>query len=427
MSLADAEEIAFKNNPRIKIASSELQLSRAKQTQASHAVFLPVFNLRNVWGPIPRARALLTDHGLTSPDTSTGFSDLRYFTQVELEVLQPIWTFGKTSRLRDAADSGVDGAIADVARSKADIQLLVRRAYWGLILGYELLSVVEDILSEAEDAEDRLQELFDEGSEQVTQNDLFEFQIFMYEIGKAHREAQDRIVLGKAGLRAVMELDATTDFALETQVLDPLDVTLDSLPAYTVMALTGRPEIMRLSAGIDARSALVAAERSDYWPHFFFGANVAYNRAPSRFDTKNPFLFNPTNFFRPGVLVGFNWNLNFVQTRDRVRIAQSQLAAISQREAPLRSAIRLEVKKAYLKVRQAEENIGESRRALRASNNWLRAETQTFEIGVGEVTDVMDSFRANARMRAEYLENIFALNASLAALSKAVGRDLYPE
>ncbi|MFQ5690046.1 MAG: TolC family protein [Gemmatimonadota bacterium] len=427
LSLREAEELAFRNNPAIKAATSKLRLSRAKRASASHARFLPKSTLRNVWGPIPRARGVFTETGvLTSPDTTTGLSDMRFFTEVDVDLVQPIWTFGKLGGLRTAAESGVDAAAAEVTRSRADVQLQIRKAYWGLVLGYELLKVVEDAQAQADTAENKLQELFDQGSDEVSQNDLFKFRIFGYEIGKQHREALDRIELGKAALRAAMGLDPTTDLVLETEFLDPLDVELDSLPAYTALALRSRPEISQLDAGIAARSAMLRVARSDYLPQFFFGAQIKFNRAPSRFDPRNPFVYNPTNFFRPGFVLGLNWNFNIFQTRDRARIARFELAAISQQEEPLRAGIRLDVRKAYLRAKQAKQNIEESRGALKASDNWLRAELQTFDLGVGDVKDVIEAFRANSTMKTEYLKNVFELNSALAELSRAVGRDLYP-
>jgi len=49
----------------------------------------------------------------------------------------------------------------------------------------------------------------------------------------------------------------------------------------------------------------------------------------------------------------------------------------------------------------------------------------TFDIGVGEVKDLIDAFKANGAMQAEHLQNIFKYNTAIAKLSKVIGRDLY--
>ena len=427
LTLPRCEALALEHNVLVTRAGAELDLSRARRTQAANARFVPRLNLRNVVGPIPRARGVFTPTGvLTSPDTSTGLSDLRLFTQVDLNVVQPLFTFGHLRSLRDAATFGVEAGEANVAAREAEVRAQVRELYWGLVLGRELLDVVEDAIDRVDDAARTLEEKLDEGSDEVTQNDVFKLTLFRYEIDKRHREALDKVALGTEALRAAIGLPPGTVFSIDTTLLDPVNFVVDSLDVYLAMAREARPELAQLRAGLQARSALVRASRSQYLPQLFLGAQITYNRAADRFDSRNPFVYNPTNFFRPGVVLGFEWNLNVVQTRDRVRVARLEQEALAGQESALADGIALEVRKAWLAVRQADANIRESRRALRASENWLRAEAQTMDLGVGDVKEFIDAFRANSTMKAEHLENIFRFNTAVSNLSRAVGRDLYP-
>lgn len=427
LSLARCEELALAHSTLVGNANADLDLSRARQAQASHARFLPKANLTQIVGPAPRVRAAFTPTGvLTSPDTSTSLSDLRPFTEITLDLIQPIWTFGKLRGLNDAAAFGVEAGEANVDAKKDEVRLQIRKLYWGLVLGYELLSVVENAQTQATEAENTLQQKLDAGSDEVSQTDLFKFQLFRYEIDKRHREALDRIELGESALRAAIGLDETVDFDLETQFLEPIEVTIDSLRFYFDLAARYRPEAAQLQAGISARQSLVRASTSDYFPQLFLGGQIKYNRAKDRSDPRNPFVYNPTNFFRPGLFLGLQWNLNFVQTRDKVRLARFERSRLAQNQTALTEGIKLDVRRSYLNIKQAEVNMRESRRALRASQNWLRSEAQTFDLGIGEIKEFIDAFRANATMDAEHLQNIFEFNTSLAELSKSVGRDLYP-
>ncbi|MCH8955896.1 TolC family protein [candidate division KSB1 bacterium] len=429
LSLKKCEELAFKNNQKIQDAQLSLKVSEAKRIQASHAKILPKFQVRNIWGPSPIAEGELDPTGgyVISEDVTTSIpEDLRYFTQVDLDLIQPIYTFGKLSGLSTAAEFGVEAGQAGLEKSKEDVRLEVRRLYWALLLGRELLAVIEDTRKEMNQAESKIQELLDEGAEEVSQIDLFKLQIAQYEVNKRNRETLDKIELTKSVLRITLGLSENTDYDIETEYLDPLETDLDSLSVYTATALQNRPELAQLRAGVGARRALVGVSKSDYYPQFFLGGQIKYNFAKDRFDPKGHFIYNPTNFFRPGIVVGLNWNLNFVQTRDRIRLAQAEYTKLSQKEEPLISGIKLEVKKAYLEVTQAGTNFRESRKALRASDNWLRSESMAWDIGVGEVKDLIDAFKANGSMQAAHLENIFKYNVALAKLSKASGNDLYP-
>ncbi len=427
LNLARAEQMALSNHPQLARAEANLRLARAKQTQAYHGGILPTLSLRNIYGVLPRLRGVLTETGvLVSPDTSTGLGDLRPFTEVELNIVQPLYTFGRVSQLKRAATYGVQAEEAGLSASRAEVREQVRTLYWGVVLGQTLQRIVEDAQTEVSKAEQTLETKLDEGSDEVSQNDLFKLQLFRYEVDKRHREAEEKVQLAQSALRQAVGLAPTSFLLVEDSTLGRLDFTLDSLSTYIMLSLQSRPDLRRLGAGIAAREALTRSSASAYRPQFFIGAQVKLNHAPNRFDPQNPFLNNPTNFFRPGIVLGLNWNLNFVQTKDRVRVARFEEDALAARWPMAEAGVRLEVERAFLSLQRADQDIRESERALRASNNWLRSAAQTFDLGIGDVKDFIDAFRADGTMRAEHAENIARFNTTLAALGRAVGRDFYP-
>lgn len=423
VSLAEAEELALRNHPTVQQSRLSVSIAESRRTQARNARFVPRLELTNVWGPIPRARGEFTDTGvLVSPDTATSLGDLRWFTEVSVEMLQPLYTFGKLSGLVDAAGFGLEASRSGLEASSDEVRLEVRTLYWGLVLGQELVDIADDVLNRLAEADSILQRQYDEGI--ATQNDLFKFQIFEYQVRRRRREARDRHAMVEAGLRAMLGIETTTPLRAEVTELSPLPADLRSLEHYLALAAEDRPELAQLQAGIAARNALTRSRRGELFPQLFLGADIRWNRAPSRFDPNNPFVNNPTNFFRPGVALGFRWNMNLVQTRDQVRLAEGETARLRGQVAPLNAKIRLEVREAYLAVGRARSDVDDSEAALTASSNWFRAESQTFDLGLSEINDLVDAFQANIEMRTEHLGNIFRLNTALAKLSRAVGRDL---
>jgi len=428
LNLNECEKLAFENNAKIKNAELGVKLSETKRAQAKNARILPKFELRNVWGPIPKADGMLDPTGsyVIPEDVETDIpEDLSYFTDLEINLVQPIYTFGRLNNLNRAARFGVQAEHANLEKEQESVRLEVRKLYWGLLLGEEILNVIEDARDEVQKAEDKIEEKLDEGSEDVTQNDLFKLQVFKYEVDKRHREALNRIALAEAGLRATLGFDKNTQIELADEYIEPLPAPQDSLPFYIDLALENRPELMQVRAGVNAKRALVGVSRSELFPQLFFAGQVKWNYAPDRFDPKGQYIYNPTNFFRPGFVLGAELNLNFWQTRNKIRLAQVEYTKLANQERLLLQGVKLEIKKIYSEMREAESNLRDSRKALQASENWLRSTSMTWDLGIGDVKEFIDAYKANSTMKAEHFENIFNFNIALARLSRAVGRDLY--
>ncbi len=426
LSLKDCEKLSLENNLEIETAKLQINVARAKRTQARHLKILPKFELKHIWGPSTQARDSVTAFGvLTSPDTSFQFKDLRYYTETELNILQPLYTFGKLSGLDEAASYGVQVEKANLDKVSQTKQLEVRKWYWNLLLQKELLLVIEDAEKEMKKAKDKVDEKLEAGAEDVSQTDGFKLQIYQYEIKKRKSEILNKIVIAKAWLRMTMGVAPDVNFELKDEYLERIDANWQELPAYLEVAYADRPDISQLRAGLSARHALIKIAKSDYYPQFFFGAQIRYNYAKDRFDSKNPFVNNPYNFFRPGFIVGFNLNLNFVQTRDKVRVEEAEYKKLAHKEQLLSDGIKIDVQQLYLEAKQSEINMRGSRRALKASENWLRSATMTFDIGVGEIKDVIDAYQAKGKMQFEHLENIYKFNIGIAKLGHAIGKNLY--
>ena len=103
-----------------------------------------------------------------------------------------------------------------------------------------------------------------------------------------------------------------------------------------------------------------------------------------------------------GVMVDFNvweWGASYYALEQaRVRLQQARTAL-----GQLRRGIELEVRAAWLKLRQTREQIAVARTALEAAAEQLRLERQRYEVQQSTSTDVLDaqSRLTQAKMRLE--------------------------
>ena len=423
VGLAEAERRALERNPLLAGAEARIEVNRAQEARAKQARWLPELNLRNSYGIIPKQRGAYNEYGvLVSPDTILGVKDMSWFTQLDLRLVQPLWTFGKLGSRIEAAGHAVEAAEAGMDKTRADVLLLVRQLYWGVVLAQELEAAAEDVLEKVIDADSTFQRQYEEGT--ATQNDLFKFQIFRYEVNRRHREVIAGLDQARAGLRAALGLGEDVTVLVEEEGLDPVSFALQELPTYLEVARANRPELQELQAGISARRALMTAEQRDAWPTLFFAGTITGNLAPDRYDPRNPFWQNQTNYFRGGGVLGFEWNFNFGQHRAEAAVQRTEMLQLESQRDALDALVEQEVRQAWLKADRAYADVAEGRTALQASENWLRAELQTYDIGMSDIKDLIEAFRANAEMKVTQLRNIADFNTAVAELSRRVGLDL---
>ena len=423
VSLADAERRALERNPLLAGAEARIEVNRAQEARAKQARWLPELSLRNAYGIVPKQRGAYTEYGvLVSPDTILGVNDMSWFTQLDVRLVQPLWTFGKLGSRIEAAGHAVEAAEAGMEKTRADVLLMVRQLYWGVVLAQELEAAADDVMEKVEEADTTFQRQYEEGT--ATQNDMFKFQIFRYDVNRRYREVKAGLEQARAGLRAALGLGEGVTLLVETEALDTVSFALQDLPAYLEMARANRPELQELQAGISARRALMVAEQRDAWPTLFFAGTISGNYAPDRFDPRNPFWQNQTNYFRGGGVLGFEWNFNFAQHRSEAALQRTEMIQLESQQDALDALVEQEVRQAWLKADRAFADVAEGREALQASENWLRAELQTYDIGMSEIKDLIEAFRANAEMKVTQLKNIADFNTAVAELSRRVGLDL---
>ena len=74
------------------------------------------------------------------------------FGSAQLDITQPLYTFGKIGHARTAARAGLDAQRALADEAAGDLAVDAARAYWGLKLARELGGMLDDGIEEIEKA-----------------------------------------------------------------------------------------------------------------------------------------------------------------------------------------------------------------------------------------------------------------------------------
>ena len=405
-------------SPEIGEARYEVQVSKSKKAQADAARY-PQVEFLALTAPSPRARG----NQVWSPDDSTRPVITGILGKAEVNLIQPLYTFGRISGFREAAEHGIKVSSAGVDRKVSDIILRTKHLYYSILLAKDLKRLALGIRGDLVTAIEKVERHLDLGSPWADQIDLFKLNAFLGEVDRHLNEAEKGILLAKDALRTSIGIAEDIEFDIIDNTLTREEIPIRALKDYITDSRQLRPEFTQLREGLKAREALVKAEMSNYYPMLFLGARGSLAGASNRDRLRNPFVFDEFNHFYGTVFLGLKWSIDFGITKGRVREAEAEHKKLLEKKRFADEGIPLEVRKAYLDLVKAGKNIEATERACKNARKWIITAVANFDMGVGEAEEIADAVIVYALARTHNLKSIYNERMSYANLLYTTGMD----
>jgi outer membrane protein TolC len=403
-------------SPEVQAAEAGVTLARAKKRQADGARF-PQLQLTVSVGPSPRARGTV----VSSPDDKNDPDVTNVFVRNELTVLQPIYTFGRISALREAGAHGVEVGRAAVAERAATVRLRIKELYYGILLAGDVLALFKEVDDVLGKGVDKTQRQLQAGVGHIDEKDLNTLKSFQAELFRQRADAEGKLEVARVALRALTGMAPGEPVVLAAERLEVGPTELPPDPGAVETALRSRPEMAEIRAGLRATDALVRVERGALFPQFFAAIQGYYAYAGNREFQHNPFVFDPLNDRYAVAVLGFRYTLDFGITLGRIDEARAQHGLVVAARSGAELGIPIEVRKARRDVETAAQVIRATEAGWRAARKWLVAASANYDAGIGSSWDLGEAAGAYARLKAEHLEALFDHEVALAQLEHAMG------
>ena len=404
----------LKANPRAEVAKLDVEEADL-QFQSAKLSRIPKIELFNRTGIVNDA----TGDAVTGEDLEGSFGP---FNKLDLQLTQPLYTFGRIKHNIEAANINVDRQKASRFKTASKLILDAHKRYYGSVLAQQLLKTTRDIQKNFSDAHEIAQERLDQGDAQVTETDALKLRVGLAVVTKNLYKVQREARMTKEALREIMGLEDRVDFDTAEKRLKLVEFTLQPLDHYLAEAGENNPNIRQLQAVVKAEEARYLAERAKYYPTLLALGGLRYAVAPGREKQHNPFLTDNFNFFDAGIALGLKWDLSFIQTNTEVKQQKVRyLRAKSQLNRVL-NGVHLQVKDKYHRYKEKENNLEASFEAKKAGRALLFLNLTNFRLGMGSGKDVFDSLSLHARTDGDYYQAIFEFNMAVVELNDATGK-----
>jgi outer membrane protein len=418
-----------RGNPGLQASAAAISASEAQVTEAK-LNWLPQGDLLSVLAPSPNIHCVdhMTMTGVndclttTSPEARiTDVSWNKFFTRTELKLIQPIFDFGKISAGVDAAEAGVEVSRQKQNGARADLELNVRKAYYGLKFARDVLDMLDEGSSYVDDAQKKLDKDLANGTGNVSVTDKLRMRTVRAELDARILEAKRLQGIARDSLRTLLGTEAPSDIDVDDEEFEPPEVKERTVSYYEDLAKANRPEVRLLEYAVKAKSALADLERRKEYPDVVLIATGVFAYAQTVDDPTNAYWSHYFNSRSAGIAAALRMQLDLGPKIARARKTEAEAQEITHRRSEALGGILLEVRKTYAEATEAASRVAAMDKGQKAGKAWISAVAQNFAVGLAEARDLSDALVAFFGMRTRYLQAVFDLYVARSALTRATG------
>jgi outer membrane protein TolC len=415
LTLPEAVNLALKNNPSIQAADAYADavrqgIAEAQSSRYPRVDFSEDFTRGN--NPVFVFSSLLMQRQFTGQNFL--LNNLNFPSPVDnfrtlFSTSMPLYDAGKTSRQIRGARLDAEGAQRARERTRQEIIFSVIQAYTRELLAQQNVRVATTSVKSAEEDLARAQARQDLG--QALLSDVLLAEVQLARAQEELIDARNEEAIGLAALNVAMGIPE--DSATQVQgALAEIAFDAGTVEERQRRALASRPDYHQTLIGKERAHMEVGGARAAFLPTLnAFGSWEA--------DNQN-FVSHGGNSWTAGASLNFNI---FDGGLRRARVAESnarvrQAAAM---EKQLASAIRLQVREAFLNLNASRQRVEVSRQSASQVEESLRILRDRYETGLATMTDILNTETAHARAQRDFLNAVFDYRNAYATLELATG------
>ncbi|HEY4242520.1 MAG TPA: TolC family protein [Kofleriaceae bacterium] len=416
---ADPKKLTWDDVLRMSLASAKARMAQgdadyaAARVKEADAARLP--------------KAKITMFGTISPEiecddmycthtdpTNFALKFSGFYGSAQLDITEPLYTFGKIAHARDAARAGLAAQEALADEAAGDLAVDAARAYWGVKVARELGGMLDDGIEEIGKALDSRQETDKSGKPTISIQDRQRVAVLLAE-AKAQR-AEAAIAEGQAlaGLRAIVG-DPTADIDDAPLAADQRALAAGPAP------YASRPQSRAAKQGAVAADALAAAAHSAFYPDLAVVGSAVISRAQGADDPPSAYAYDPYNREGAGIVLALQWQLEPWTTKAKAEEARAAAAKAHAQSDLAAIGAAYDAESARAEASGAIDKVTATADGEKAARTWLASVLQAEAIGTAESRDLVDAYVAWFQMRARWAQAVMQWNVAVVRLDRAAG------
>lgn len=291
----------------------------------------------------------------------------------------PLYTGGANAAGIESGEIGVRAARAATERAREELKYEVISAYWDVAEAIKKIEVQSDTVDQYEAHLQNVTALYDAGAQ--ARIDVLRSSVELSNARQDLIRAENNYEVHVAALRNLLGIDRSEPVQLTTEVsYQPFETSVQDCISY---ACRNRLDLEALRQTLQQRELAVAIARAGKKPTVHLTVGTDFN---SRF---RPHSDTGTDL---SASVGVNWTIfDSGVTRAQIETAEAErdIALLNVKKSE--ETIDLELRKAYLNMREAEERFTVTGEAVKQAREDYYIANERYRAGEGILLDILDA------------------------------------
>lgn len=387
-------EIALEKNLGYQISQSSVEVKEAQSEEAEGAkktnVKLKAGYIRMNEAPDPES--------IIEGDFSYLFSTGQGVPQISVSISKVLYSGGKLESFIEQAEADQSIALNELEQKKQEVIYQVTQAYYRVLQSEGLVRVSEQALTQINAHMENSQALLEEGM--IAPIDLNRIKSQLSNLEHNLIKAENGYELAVYNLNSIMGIDLDTMINLQNNLsYKPCEVTFsEAMEAGT----QHRPEIKNVGQQRIIMEGMVDIAKSSKKPQIVMNLESGLSGWQVAVMGEVPI---------------FDGGINDA----KIRQAEINLFQVDQSRGQVEQLIELEIRSAYLNMKEAEKLIRITEQGIEDSMESFRIAQVKYNEGIATNTEVIDAQSALIEAETNHLNALYDYNTSYAALIKAMG------
>lgn len=420
INYADFIQKAVEYSPLLKSQQAKFNTALSKVAEVEANRFLPRFEISSNHGVMPSVKSpsgLPRDQWHLDPNLENDFENWRVFTKVEFSAVQPLYTWGALTNAVNASRSAADVVNFQVEMKGSEHKTELTKLYFSLVLARNLHQLSTETITTFDKAEKKLEDLGDDA--EVEEKEIFKFKIAKQQfLIKA-----DEIEENKRFVEHAFNMALGTSNIVYLPTTDSLAIIdgIQPLSLFEQEAIQNRAELKAVKSAQKAINFGLEAQKAQRLPMMYFGLGGEYMHTPRPVQAQ-PFIGTRFDYLNLVYSFGFKQSLNFGVMNAKVAQVESQRKEAELAMEAAGQGIMLDVANAYKDYILALSKKEKLATALQISKEWLRKEQIDYDLGFGEIKNLVEAMKTNVELEAEFKQSVFNFTVKETMLLKASGK-----